>query len=128
MVEDVVVETGNRIAAARPNSAADIRHLGHPVVAFSTAMGEKERVLKGFLFDRMYRHETVVSETDRARDIVRYLFERFMDVPKLLPDPWCRFAGGPNTQQTARIVCDYVAGMTDQFALRLHRQLSEGKH
>ena len=128
MVEDVVVETGNRIAAARPSSAADIRHLGHPVVAFSTAMGEKERVLKGFLFDRMYRHETVVSETDRARDIVRYLFERFMDVPKLLPDPWCRFAGGPNTQQTARIVCDYVAGMTDQFALRLHRQLSEGKH
>ena len=128
MVEDVVVETGNRIAAAKPISVAEIRHLGYPVVAFSTAMGEKERVLKGFLFDRMYRHETVVSETDRARDIGRYLFERFMDKPNLLPDPWCRFAEGPNTQQTARIVCDYVAGMTDQFALRLHRRISEGMH
>ena len=128
MVEDIVAETENRIAAAQPESAADIRRLGQPVVAFSTAMGQKERALKGFLFERMYRHASVVLETDRARDIVSVLFERFTGQPELLPDPWRRFTEGPHTAQTARVVCDYVAGMTDQFALRLHRRISEGKH
>ena len=113
---------------ANPASAADIRHMDRPVIAFSTAMSEKEQALKGFLFERMYRHKSVVSETDRARETVSILFECFNKEPGRLPDRWRHFAEGPNTMQTARVVCDYVAGMTDQFALRLHRQISEGKH
>ncbi len=128
MVEDVVSETGKRLTAARPESAADIRHLDHPVVAFSTAMGEKERALKGFLFERMYRHSAVVAETDRAREIVSTLFNTFIGKPDMLPDRWRQDAGLSNTAQTARVVCDYIAGMTDQFALRQHRQISEGKY
>ena len=128
MVEDVIAETEKRLAAAKPTSAADIRHLDRPMVAFSTAMSEKEHALKGFLFERMYRHESVVSETDRARGIISALFEYFAGEPERLPDPWRRSTDGRNTAQTARVVCDYVAGMTDQFALRLHRRISEGKY
>ena len=128
MVEDVVAETHRRVAAAKPASAADIRRLGHPVVAFSKVMSEKERALKNFLFERMYRHAAVVEETDRARGVVSTLFNYLIEEPDLLPDQWRREAGRPNTAQTARVVCDYVAGMTDQFAQRLHRRILEGKH
>lgn len=128
MVEDVIAETTRRIATSMPVSAADIRHLDHPTVAFSTAMGEKERALKGFLFERMYRHAEVVEETDRARGVIGDLFEYYIGEPSLLPDEWRRNADGPRTAQTARIVCDYIAGMTDQFAMRLHHHVSEGKH
>lgn len=128
MVEDVIAETEKQIAAAEPTSAAEIRHLDHPVVAFSTAMGEKERALKAFLFERMYRHKAVVEETDRARGVIGALFEHFIGEPDLLPDEWRQDADRPNTVQSARVVCDYIAGMTDQFALRLHHRISEGKH
>ena len=128
MVEDVVTETERRLTMANPVSAADIRHMDRPVIAFSTAMSEKERTLKGFLFERMYRHKSVVSETDQAREVISILFECFNEEPDLLPDRWRRLAEGPNTIQTARVVCDYIAGMTDQFALRLHGQISERKH
>lgn len=128
MVEDVVAETTRRIKAANPQNAADIRRLSHPIVAFSPAMSEKERVLKAFLFKRMYRHASVVAETDRARGVVADLFRVLIDDPGLLPDEWRRDAGQPQTGQTARVVCDYIAGMTDQFALRLHGRIVEGKH
>lgn len=126
MVEDVIAETERRLAEESPSCAADIRHLDHPAVAFSTVMGEKERALKRFLFERMYRHESVVAETDRARGVVSELFGFFIGRPDRLPEQWRRFAKDPNSAQTARVVCDYIAGMTDQFALRLHRRLSEG--
>lgn len=128
MVEDVIAETRRRIAAENPQKAAEIRRLSHPIVAFSPAMGEKERALKTFLFKRMYRHASVVAETDRARRVVADLFRVLIDNPGLLPSEWRRDAGQPQTGQTARVVCDYIAGMTDQFALRLHCRVVEGKH
>jgi dGTPase len=127
MVEDIIAETGRRLAKAKPESAADIRRLSHPVVAFSSMMSEKERALKAFLFKRMYRHEAVVVETDRARNVVTKLFAHFLADPGMLPEEWRRDAGRANTERTARIVCDYVAGMTDQFAIRLHNQVTNGK-
>lgn len=128
MVEDVIAETQRRIAAENPQKAADIRRLRYPIVAFSPAMSEKERALKAFLFKRMYRHVSVVSETDRARRVVADLFRVLIDDPGLLPSEWRQDAGQPKTGQTARVVCDYIAGMTDQFALRLHGRVVEGKH
>ncbi len=127
MVEDVIQETSRRVAEAAPANAAEIRQLGHPVVAFSSVMGEKERALKAFLFKRMYRHDTVVVETDRARNVVGKLFTYFVREPGFLPEEWRREAGRPDTEYTARIVCDYIAGMTDQFAIRLHSQIMDGK-
>ena len=128
MVEDVIAESQTRIGAARPSSAAEIRHLDRPVIAFSAAMSEKERALKAFLFERMYRHDAVVKETSRARGIVTELFAHFVERPNALPKEWRCETDGPNAARTARVVCDYVAGMTDQFAQRLHRKVSEGKH
>ncbi len=123
MVDDVLAETGRRLAAAAPGDVAAIRHLQEPVVAFSPAMGEKERALKNFLFRRMYRHEAVVEQTGRARVVVKQLFEMFVENPQKLPPEWRPGLEARDTLQTVRIVADYIAGMTDQYALREHRQL-----
>ncbi|NKB59492.1 MAG: deoxyguanosinetriphosphate triphosphohydrolase [Alphaproteobacteria bacterium] len=127
MVEDVIAETLQRLVAAQPSNAPEIRQLDHPVVAFSPAMSEKERALKALLYSRMYRHDAVVAETDRAREIVAELFSYLVNEPRYLPEEWRRETVQPDTEGTARIVCDYIAGMTDQFALRLHRRIVEGK-
>lgn len=127
MVEDVIAEASRRITGAAPTCAADIRAHGEPVIAFSTAMSEKERALKSFLFERMYRHESVVRETDRARRVILRLFSHFLERPRFLPDEWRRDTDRPGMPQTARVVCDYIAGMTDQFAMRLHERIAEGR-
>ena len=125
MVEDVLAETGRRISGAAPESVTDIRNLTEAVVAFSPSMSEKERTLKDFLFRHMYRHEAVVEQTGRARVVVKQLFEMFIGNPQKLPLEWRRAASSPNSPETARIAADYIAGMTDQYALREHRQLIE---
>ncbi len=127
MVNDVLAETRRRIREADPISAAAIRALPHPVVAFSSAMVQKDRDIKSFLFEHMYRHPSVTRETEAARQIVRELFEGFMDAPERLPEPWRRLTDGPATAGTARVVADYIAGMTDRYAKRAHRQLTGGK-
>jgi dGTPase len=124
MVEDVLAETRRRLYAAAPADAAAIRALGEPVVAFSPSMSEKERALKDFLFRRMYRHEAVVEQTGRARVVVKQLFEIFVENPQKLPPEWRSGATMPNTPETARVVADYVAGMTDQYAQREHGLLT----
>ena len=124
MVNDVLAETRRRIREADPISAAAIRALPHPVVAFSPAMVQKDRDIKSFLFEHMYRHPSVTRETEAARQIVRELFEGFMDAPERLPEPWRRLTDGPATAGTARVVADYIAGMTDRYAKRAHRQLT----
>ena len=125
MVEDVLEETGRRLAAAAPAGVADIREMRDAVVAFSPTMSEKERTLKDFLFRHMYRHEAVVEQTGRARVVVKQLFEMFIGNPHVLPPEWRRAASSPNSPETARIAADYIAGMTDQYALREHRNLIE---
>ncbi|MGQ0674860.1 MAG: deoxyguanosinetriphosphate triphosphohydrolase [Rhodospirillales bacterium] len=123
MVEDMLAETERRLAAAKPQSAGDVRRLGRPVVAFSEGMRANDRALKKFLFDRMYRHEKVNRMTANARAVVRNLFELFLDAPDRLPEDWRQQAGGKRTPATARVVADYVAGMTDRFALDEHKRL-----
>jgi dGTPase len=125
MVEDLLAETGRRLAAAAPRSAEDIRRLGQPVVAFSTAMRENDRALKKFLFDRMYRHEKVNRMTAHARVVVRQLFDLFLGDPGRLPGEWRQQTKGPGDPVTARVVADYVAGMTDRYALDEHKRLAD---
>ncbi|MBL8832919.1 MAG: deoxyguanosinetriphosphate triphosphohydrolase [Rhodospirillales bacterium] len=116
MVDDALGETRARIATARPDSADAIRHLDHPVVAFSVPFGHQMAAIKGFLFERMYRHPTVNEMTSKARRVVRVLFDRYMADPAQLPVQWQARAG-------ARAVADYIAGMTDNFALKEHARL-----
>jgi len=123
MIGDVVSESQGRIAAAKITSVEDIRDLGRPVIGFSAAMYEHDRELRGFLFDRMYRHYRVNRMASKAHRIVRELFTLFLAEPQCLPTEWRQQTYGPSTAPTARIVADYIAGMTDRFALDEHHRL-----
>jgi dGTPase len=122
MVEDVLDETRRRVAATRPRSAEEVRHLSQPIVAFSEPLRGQERALRRFLHDHMYRHERVTEKTDRARTVVRELFGWFMDDPARLPPAWRVRTDTNGTAKTARVVADYIAGMTDTFAMDEHRR------
>jgi dGTPase len=127
MVRDVLIESQRRIHDIRPQSPDDIRTATSAVVAFSDDMLEKVDELRGFLYQRMYRHYTVQRVRLKVERIVKDLFDAFLDRYQLLPDHWQRRveeAGGLNdTAATARIVCDYIAGMTDRYAIREHERL-----
>ncbi|MGD9742962.1 MAG: deoxyguanosinetriphosphate triphosphohydrolase [Dongiaceae bacterium] len=122
MVVDLLEETGRRLRAAMPASADAIRGLGRPVVAFSEAMTENDRALKRFLFQRMYRHERVTRMTERAGRVVGDLFELYLASPEKLPPEWAALCGDPAETRTARVVADYIAGMTDRYALIDHER------
>lgn len=123
MVTDVLAETRRRIAAASPASAAAVRALPSPLVAFSAEMQAHDRALKRFLWTHMYRHWRVNRMTSKARRVVKDLFELFHAEPNTLPDEWRTLADGPGTARTARVAADYIAGMTDRFALDEHFRL-----
>ena len=127
MVEDVLAETRRRLDAARPRSADGVRHLGRPLVAFSEPLRQQERVLRGFLHEHMYRHSRVTAMTDHARAVVTALFGWFMDDPARLPQQWQGRTDGKGTAKTARVIADYIAGMTDRFALDEHRRIFDAR-
>jgi dGTPase len=115
MVSDVVGETRRRLAAAAPQSAADIRAASRPVAAFSEALRPEMVALKQFLYRRMYRHERVMAVMARAKDQLTALFGAYMADPRLMPADWARNCGAEEIAK-ARAVCDYIAGMTDGYA------------
>jgi len=123
MVEDVLAETRRRLRMAAPRSADAVRRHGRPLVAFSEQLRQQERTLRGFLHERMYRHERVTAMTDHARGVVRELFAWYMDDPARLPNGWQLATNGKGTAKTARVIADYIAGMTDRFALDEHRRI-----
>lgn len=123
MINDVLGETRRRLARAAPASAAEIRALREPVVAFSPDMAAADRRLKEFLFKRMYRHYLVNRMTSKARRVVRELFDLLFREPECLPQEWRERADAMDERQRARLVADYIAGMTDRFALKEHRRL-----
>jgi dGTPase len=123
MVDDLIEETRRRLEAGGVASPADVRRFAGPVAAFSDAMREDEGGLKAFLFDNMYRHFRLNRMTSKARRVVRDLFGLFLGEPDCLPTEWRRQAGPPKSEATARLVADYIAGMTDRYALDEHRRL-----
>ncbi|MEW5728278.1 MAG: deoxyguanosinetriphosphate triphosphohydrolase [Pseudomonadota bacterium] len=123
MILDCIDETRRRIADIRPTSAHDVRRAGIPLVAFSDVMRAHDRALKQFLFPNMYRHFMVNRMTSKARRVVKDLFTLLFAEPECLPPEWRRQADGKGTAKTARVVADYIAGMTDRFALDEHRRL-----
>jgi len=123
MITDLLGETKARLTDAAPDSVEDIRRLGAPVVAFSQEMISHDQALRSFLGDRMYRHHMVQRMTAKAERVVSDLFDTFMSDPGLMPDEWRGRAEGRDEAKTARLVADYIAGMTDSFALSEHRRL-----
>ncbi|HEY3695018.1 deoxyguanosinetriphosphate triphosphohydrolase [Phenylobacterium sp.] len=123
MVDDVMDETARRAAAAKVGSPEDVRNLGHALVAFSRPMVEDLAQLRAFLMERMYRHWRVNRTRSQARRILAEMFQLFLTEPDVLPTEW--FARSQNRDEAglARVVCDYIAGMTDRFAIEEHRKL-----
>jgi len=123
MVADVLEETRRRIKAADPKSADDIRGLDHAVVAFSENFRTKEKPLRAFLLENMYTHFKVNRMMSTAGRVVRDLFNLFIAEPELLPNHLFAKTTGPATSETARVVCDHIAAMTDTFAISEHKKL-----
>ena len=126
-VEDLVAETGRRLDKARPGSADAVREAGMPVVAFSGEMSADLKTLRGYLFKRVWRHYKVNRMTSKAKRVMRRLFDLFMEQPNTLPADWQVLDGAgladlPEADK-ARQVADYIAGMTDRYALMEHERL-----
>ena len=125
LVSDLVAESRRRIEKLDPNGPDAIRKCKKPVIAFTAPMADANRAIKDFLWARMYRHWRVNRMTAKARRVTRELFTLLHEAPTMLPDDWRPMAGEPASPRAARIVCDYIAGMTDRFALDEHRRLTD---
>ena len=124
MVEDVIAVAQNRLAAAQPSSVDDIRHMGTTIIRFSKPLYQELKAIRSFLFHRMYRAPSVMKERARVTEVVNDLFPLFLTQPALLPAEWqADVAAAKDETALARIVADYVAGMTDRFALQEHQRL-----
>jgi dGTPase len=123
MVGDLIAETRSRLADSGVRSVAEIRALKAPVAAFSAEMRQHDRALKDFLFERVYRHYRVNRMSSKARRVIHDLFGLYLAEPECLPGEWRGQAAGPDDPQTARIAADYLAGMTDRYALDEHHRL-----
>ncbi len=121
MVNDVIAHTEQQISEHQPQSPDDIRNLSQLLVDFSPQMHEKNKVLQSFLMRRMYHHKLVSDNMARARRVIRDLFEAFMADPSRLPEKWRD--DNLDEDRKARKVCDYIAGMTDRYALDQHKAI-----
>jgi len=120
MIEDVISETGRRVAMLKPRSAAEVREAPRPVVGFSPAMEKTDRDIKGFLYPRMYRHERVMRVMADAERVVHDLFTYYVATPDELPTEWREGIASTDVGARARRIGDYIAGMTDRYALVEH--------
>jgi dGTPase len=126
MVEDVLAESRARLKALAPASMAAVQALDQPVITFSGRMAGDIEVIKSFLFRRMYRHYKVKRMRNKVTGVVRDLFDIFLGDPGLLPVEWSEAAAAAASEALrARTVADYIAGMTDRFALEEHRVLTD---
>ncbi|HHX66244.1 MAG TPA: deoxyguanosinetriphosphate triphosphohydrolase [Chloroflexi bacterium] len=119
-VSDIVATTAERLRAVAPRSVEDVRRHDVDPVTFSDEMRIKNRELKRFLMERLYRHWRVMRMQEKVKRVVRRLFEAYNDEPQQLPDSVKNILRA-DTQE--RIICDYVAGMTDRYALQEYRKL-----
>jgi len=119
----VIASSAERIAAAAPESADAVRALPRPLIGFSDAMREGERGLKAFMFANVYRHESVMAPVRESERVVERLFVRYCESGDI-PGRWgAGFAEAPDAAGRARVVADFIAGMTDPFALAEYQRL-----
>lgn len=117
MVEDVIAVAQNRLTSLQPKSVDEIRHMDGPIIRFSKPLYQNLKAIKSFLFTRMYRAPSVVDERQLVTAMLNDLFPLFMSKPEMLPEHWRPEAFAASETERARIVLDYVAGMTDRYAM-----------
>jgi dGTPase len=126
MVDDVLAESGHRLDALAPASMSDVQALDEAVITFSGRMASDIAAIKAFLFQHMYRHYKVRRMRAKAAGVVRDLFDIFLNDPGLMPVEWGNAAAEAGSEELrARTIADYIAGMTDRFALEEHRVLTD---
>ncbi|TIO11055.1 deoxyguanosinetriphosphate triphosphohydrolase [Mesorhizobium sp.] len=123
MVEDVIVSTSANLARIKPDSADAVRAAGETMVTFSAEMAAFEKELKAFLYTHLYRHSEVLRVRNEAEQIVKNLFDVYFADPRAMPDGWREGLDRADDRIKARSVADFLAGMTDTYALKEHRRL-----
>ena len=123
LINSVAIETGRRLDVAKPASVEGVRNHNNTLVAFSDQAAADEKAIKAFLFERMYRHERVNRVMYDAEQIVRDLFARYQAKPGDLPAEWSAGEGGDSDTSRARRIGDFIAGMTDRYAIVEHARL-----
>ncbi|SFP54604.1 deoxyguanosinetriphosphate triphosphohydrolase [Tranquillimonas alkanivorans] len=127
LVEDVIAEAKTRLQKIDARSAQEVREAGVPVARFSDRVWRDLQQIRHFLFHRMYRAPSVVEMRQEVTQVVRELFPLYMERPDLLPKQWCKDVEDAGSEtHLARIVSDYIAGMTDRFAIQEHARLCQG--
>jgi len=125
LVEDVIVVSRRALTDLGPASAAEVRMAGRMMVRFSPELWRDLKVIREFLFHRMYRAPDVVEMRAEVTQVIRDLFPLFMSDTELLPKQWRKDVADATSQTgLARIVADYISGMTDRFALQEHARLT----
>jgi dGTPase len=122
-VEGVIVESKGRLSQFEPQDSAAIRAAGHQLIGFSQELAAADKDIKAFLFERMYRQSDVMRVRAQAESVVRDLYAAFTEAPDLLPEDWRLRVFAGDEMEKARSVADYIAGMTDRYALEEHRRL-----
>ena len=120
MVGDLIAETRRRVADAGVETCDEVRAAGQPLAGFSASLADEERTLKRFLYERLYNAPELIPIRVEAQRVVSNLFAAYRDDPSLLPDNW---RGEGDETQRLRTIGDFIAGMTDRFAVARHEEL-----
>ncbi len=123
MIEDAVAETEARLGRLRPQSADEVRGADIAIASFSKTMTNELEALRAFLGAKVYRSPRVVRIMTEAEGVVTDLFARYRDHVEALPPEWREQAPAIGSKAYSRHVCDFIAGMTDRYALSEHRRL-----
>ena len=123
-VNDLINTTNNRLKELNLDSIDAVRKHSSPIVGFSDVMLEQHIELKSFLMKNLYRHEKVLEMTSQAKAVIELLFQQYMEQPKKMSEEFYQKALMCKYKNKARIVADYISGMTDRFAIREHKRLA----
>ncbi len=126
-VDDVLSQTQSKLAQYQPRSAIELRALPEAVVHFSAKVNAEIKTIREFLFPKLYRHPRLAVLREQAAQVVRELFIQFMAAPQHLPEAWSSYARSLPDLQRARFIADYIAGMTDRYALQEYQRLTGKK-
>lgn len=123
MIRDVIETSKTNLQELRPASVDDIRNAGKMIIEFSEDMRNQDKSLKKFLMQNMYRHYKVNRMSSKARRVISELFDLYLNETDCLPTEWQQVIENANKMEKARLVADFIAGMTDRFALLEHKRL-----
>jgi dGTPase len=123
-VSDLIETTRERLRQIAPGSIDAVREQPEPLVSFSNEVRDEHQQLKRFLFTNLYQHEIVLSMTGKAQRMIEVLFDRYMSTPEEMPEEFSLPACRAEQSLRARVVADYIAGMTDRYAIAEHERLT----